>query len=259
MSDGAPMSPPPGDFATSQSRPRVLPIAGHGLVVTRSGRTIVAGVGIKIDARPRILVILGPNGAGKSLLLRVLVGLVPPDAGTLTWADTAPDRERAPRIGFVFQRPVMLRRKAIDNVAYMLRAAGVAAEEIMPRARLALEASKLEQLAQTPARLLSSGEQQRLALAGALAREPEILILDEPSSNLDPCSTLEIEERLRQARASGMCTVLVTHDLAQARRLADDIVFMHQGRILARGEAAAFFASPPCAEAAAYVNGEIVV
>ena len=259
MSDDKPMSPGFDSQVTAPSQHRVLPIAGHGLVVTRGGRTIVAGVGIKIDARPRILVILGPNGAGKSLLLRVLVGLVPPDSGTLTWAGTAPDRQRAPRIGFVFQRPVLLRRTAIKNVAYMLRVSGCASDEIMPRARRALEASKLEQRAETPALLLSSGEQQRLALAGALAREPEILILDEPSSNLDPYSTLEIEERLRQARASGMCTVLVTHDLAQARRLADDIVFMHQGRILARGEAAAFFASPPCREAAAYVNGEIVV
>lgn len=238
---------------------KVLPIAGHGLVVSRGGRTVVAGVGIKIDARPRILVILGPNGAGKSLLLRVLVGLIAPDAGTLTWAGTAPDRVRAPHIGFVFQRPVMLRRTTLNNIAFMLRVAGVAGDQILPRAWRALEASKLDRHAQTPARMLSAGEQQRLALAGALAIDPEILILDEPASNLDPASTFEIEDRLRQARTSGMCTVLVTHDLAQARRLADDIVFMHQGRILARSPAEAFFASPPCPEAAAYVHGDIVV
>lgn len=238
---------------------KVLPIAGHGLVVSRGGRTVVAGVGIKIDARPRILVILGPNGAGKSLLLRVLVGLIAPDAGTLTWAGTAPDRVRAPHIGFVFQRPVMLRRTTLNNIAFMLRVAGVAGDQILPRAWRALESSKLDSHAQTPARMLSAGEQQRLALAGALALEPEILILDEPASNLDPASTFEIEDRLRQARTSGMCIVLVTHDLAQARRLADDIVFMHQGRILARSSAEAFFASPPCPEAAAYVHGDIVV
>ena len=253
------MSASDKDAETRPPRPHVLPIEARGLVVERGGRTVVSGVDIDIAAAARILVILGPNGAGKSLLLRVLVGLVPPNNGYVTWAGALPERDLAKRIGFVFQRPVLLRRTALDNILYMLRVSGCPADEIAAKARAVLDQSKLGALADTPARLLSAGEQQRLALAGALALEPEVLILDEPASNLDPASTLEIEERLRQARDSGMRIVLVTHDLSHARRLANEIVFMHQGRILARSDAKAFFENPPCPQAAAYVLGQIVV
>jgi len=246
-------------LATTNGPAKVLPIIARGLIVSRGGRNVVAGVGIRIDARPRILVILGPNGAGKSLLLRVLAGLVTPESGSLSWAGSPPDRTRAPHIGFVFQRPVLLRRSALDTVCFVLRAAGGPVAIIPARARAAIEQAKLAAHVSCPARQLSAGEQQRLALAAALALEPEVLFLDEPASNLDPASALEIENRLIRARDNGLCTVLVTHDLAQARRLADDIVFMHQGRILARAPAATFFAEPPCAEARAYINGEIVV
>lgn len=237
---------------------RVLPIRGHGLVVERCGRRLIDGIDIEIGGAGA-LVLMGPNGAGKSLLLRVLMGLVAPDAGRVLWDNAPPDRARITRTGFVFQRPVLLRRSALANVVYALKAAGVAAGECGWRAQAALRRAGLERLAHAPARLLSGGEQQRLTIARALASDPEAVMLDEPTSNLDPPSTAAIEKLLRDARDDGTQIVLVTHDLGQARRLADDVVFLHHGRILERASAGAFFDAPANPEARAFLRGELLV
>lgn len=236
----------------------ILPIRGDGLVFERGGRRILDGIDIEIGGTGT-LVLIGSNGAGKSLLVRVLAGLVAPTAGEVTWAGAAPNRRRAPRIGFVFQRPVLLRRSALANIEYALAVAGVARPERSRRAHAALERARLTHLAHSPARVLSGGEQQLLSIARALATGPEILILDEPTSNLDPSATTAIEGLIGAVRSEGTRVVLITHDLGQARRLADEVAFLHHGRIIERTPSAAFLAQPATAEAQAFVRGEIVL
>ena len=236
----------------------VLPIVGQGLAVRRGGRTLIDGIDIAFEGHG-LTVVLGANGAGKSLLLRLLAGLVQPDGGAVTWAGSAPDRSRALGVGFVFQRPVMLRRTAIANVRYALKAACVPRGERDAIAQRALQDAGLGALADWPARLLSGGEQQRVALARALAPAPQALLLDEPTSNLDPASTLAIENLVCGARKAGTRIVHVTHDLGQARRLADEVVFMHAGRIVERAPAASFFDAPSSGRAQAFLEGRIVL
>jgi tungstate transport system ATP-binding protein len=236
----------------------VLPIDARQVVVARAGRVLLDGIDLRIDGAG-LTVILGPNGAGKTLLLRVLANLVRPDSGTVRWANTAPDRGRAPRIGFVFQKPVMLRRSVLANVSYALAAVGVPRRECGPRSHAILALASLDHLAATPARLLSGGEQQRLALARALATEPEVLFLDEPGSSLDPAATLAIEKLIQTVRARGTHLVLVTHDIGQAKRLADTVLFMHRGRIVERAASADFFDHPTQQSSKDFIEGRIVV
>ncbi len=238
---------------------RVLPLAGHGVGVARSGRSILDAVDLSLGAGAGTTIILGPNGAGKSVLIRVLCGLLAPDTGSVTWGGTAPDRARAGKIGFVFQKPVLLRRSARANIEYALAVTGTPRDAQRERADEALRRAGLAHLSETDARVLSSGEQQRLSLARALAMVPGILVLDEPAANLDPASTAAIENVLRGIRDAGTPIVLITHDLGQARRLADEVVFLHKGRIKERTPAQAFFARPQSPEALAYLNGEIVL
>jgi tungstate transport system ATP-binding protein len=238
--------------------PAVLPIECRQVVVARAGRRLLDGVDVCIDGAG-VTVILGPNGAGKTLLLRVLMNLVMPDSGTVRWAGAPPDRARAPRIGYVFQKPMMLRRSVLANVTYALAAIGVPRRDCAPRAREVLTLASLEHLTDTPARLLSGGEQQRLALARALATEPQVLLLDEPASSLDPAATLAIERLIGTVRGHGTRLVLVTHDIGQARRLADTVLFMHRGRIIERAPAAAFFDSPTEQSAKHFIEGRIVL
>lgn len=235
----------------------VLPVRGTGLVLRRGGRALLDGVDIAIEPGP-LTVIMGPNGAGKSLLLRVLAALIAPDAGQVTWGAALPGRTRATRLGFVFQKPVLLRRSAIDNVRYALKAAGMPRAERDRAAAEALASAGLSRLAAAPARVLSGGEQQRLAIARALATGPEAILLDEPTANLDPSATQRIEDQVRRAHAAGTTVAFVTHDLGQARRLADEIVFMHHGRIAERTPADRFFTTPSSEAARAFIEGRLM-
>ncbi|MEZ5811817.1 MAG: ATP-binding cassette domain-containing protein [Rhizobiaceae bacterium] len=235
----------------------VRPVAGTGLVIERDGRRLLDVDGVSFDDR-RLIAIVGPNGAGKTLLMKVLAGVLQPDSGTVTWAGRPPSREGYRKLALVLQAPVLLRRTALANVVYALKAAGVTAGEADTRAMDALERAGLSHLARSSARLLSGGEKQRLALARALAIEPEMLVLDEPTANLDPASAQAIETMVGDALARGVTIVLVTHDMAQARRLADDVVFMHRGCIVETGKAVDFFAKPRTALARAFLSGEII-
>ncbi len=195
-------------------------------------------------------VLLGPNGSGKSTLLRLAMGLIAPTAGRITWGGRGAPGER---LAMMFQRPVMLRRSAAANVAYALPARDHArVAELLDRVGLAA-------LANRPARKLSGGEQQRLALARALARDPEILFLDEPTASLDPAATKGVEDIVRVVAASGVKIVMATHDIGQARRLAGDIVFLARGRLVENTHAHRFFTSPATPEAAAFLRGDLVI
>jgi tungstate transport system ATP-binding protein len=200
-------------------------------------------------------IILGPNGAGKSVLLRLCHGLLKPTGGSIRWSSSehfAPRRQ-----AMVFQRPVMLRRSALGNVTYALRLAGVPRSELEGQALTALRAVGLAGLARNAARVLSGGEQQRLALARVWALNPQVLFLDEPTANLDPGSTHEIERIVQDLHAAGTKIVMVTHNLGQARRLGDEILFLHEGRLAERAPADRFFKRPESAEAARFLEGEL--
>jgi tungstate transport system ATP-binding protein len=196
-------------------------------------------------------VLLGANGAGKSVLMRLMHGLLAPTQGKISWSGENPRRHQA----MVFQRPVMLRRSALANVVYALKVAGVADAESVAKAALAEVG--LKHLAQRPARVLSGGEQQRLALARAWALHPEVLFLDEPTASLDPSATREIETLIRAFDAAGTKVVMATHNLGQARRLGDEVLFLHQGRLVERSLVDRFFAEPASPEAAAFIKGEL--
>jgi tungstate transport system ATP-binding protein len=254
MRDGA----VPPDTGSVPGIRMILPVTGCGLGVERGARRILDGVDFEISGCGT-LVIVGPNGAGKSVLMRVLAGLIEPTAGRVTWAGSPPDRRRAPKFGFVFQRPVLLRRSVLANITYVLGVAGVPRAERASRALAALDRARLAHLAGSHARVLSGGEQQLLSIARALATEPEILILDEPTSSLDPAATTAIEALAGAVRAAGTRVVMITHDLGQARRLADEVAFIHHGRVLERSPREAFFARPSSPEAAAFLRGELVL
>jgi tungstate transport system ATP-binding protein len=230
----------------------ILPLRAEGLGFAARGLRILSDVSLTIEAGAPTIVI-GPNGAGKSVLLRLLHGLLAPSEGRVTWAGQAARRQ-----AMVFQRPVLLRRSVLANAVYPLRLAGVARAEREARARDALALVGLGDLADRPARRLSGGEQQRLALARAAALHPEVLFLDEPCASLDPAATKAVEEIVAALAARGTKIVMTTHDLGQARRLAGEAVFVHRGRVAEHAPAAAFFAQPATPEAAAFLRGELV-
>jgi tungstate transport system ATP-binding protein len=233
------------------------------LPVTLTDVTVVAGAVTILDRISMTIapgaptVLIGPNGSGKTTLLRVAMGLVQPTRGRIAWGgrEAAPPEKRA----IVFQRPAMLRRSAAGNVRYALAAAK--APRATRNARIAelLALVGLKDLGRRPARRLSGGEQQRLALARALAREPELLLLDEPTASLDPAATKAIEDIVRAVAARGVKVVMSTHDLGQARRLAGDIALLHRGRLIERGPAEAFFTGPQTQEAKTFIAGELLV
>ena len=230
----------------------ILPLRAEGLGFSAGGIAILSEVSLTLEAgSPSIIV--GPNGAGKSVLLRLLHGLLAPSTGRVLWAGDAARRQ-----AMVFQRPVLLRRSVLANAVYPLKLAGVAAAEREPRARAALEMVGIAALADRPARLLSGGEQQRLALARAAALSPEVLFLDEPCASLDPTATRAVEEIVGTLAARGTKIVMTTHDLGQARRLAGEVLFLNRGRLREQTPAAAFFNQPATPEAAAFLRGELV-
>jgi tungstate transport system ATP-binding protein len=235
----------------------VRPVVGRGLGFERRGRTLLDIDEFAADGLG-VTVLMGPNGAGKSLLLKCLANLVAPDAGAVTWAGRPPDRVRAASLGFVFQKPVLLRRSAHANIRHALRITGVPRREAAARAERALADAGLAHLAGMPARVLSGGEQQRVAIARAMALRPECLFLDEPTANLDPASVAAIEATALAASCGGVKVVFVTHDAAQARRIAADVVFMNGGRIVEHTEAARFFDEPQSRAARAFLAGELL-
>ena len=201
-------------------------------------------------------VVMGANGAGKSLLLRLLHGLLTPDRGEIRWGGQPFVAAHRLAQAMVFQRPVLLRRSVRSNIKFVLRLRGQNADAA--RVQDILDQVSLGALAGQPARRLSGGEQQRLALARAMALEPAVLFLDEPSANLDPASTAAIERIIDQFHAAGTKVVLVTHDIGQAHRVADDVIFLSQGQLTEHTPADRFFNCPSSESAADYLAGKLV-
>ncbi|MCV2864534.1 ATP-binding cassette domain-containing protein [Albidovulum sediminicola] len=233
----------------------ILPLVVDGVVLRRRGRRILGPVSLTIEAGG-ITVLMGPNGSGKTSLLRAMHGLERLNDGAVRWQ--APLDETRARQAFVFQAPIVLRRSVLDNIAYPLVLDGV--RRVVARARAAAHAADvgIAGLLDRPAQVLSGGEKQKLALARALMRKPEVLFLDEPCANLDPRATRDIEAILRRAAEAGTKIVMSTHDAGQARRLAAEILFLHEGRVIEAAPADAFFANPQTPEARAHVNGDLL-
>lgn len=235
----------------------ILPLTVNGLSFVADGQTLLDDVSFTLRAGT-CLIVMGPNGAGKSLLLRLCHGLLTPTAGHLDWAGRNCTEARS-RLAMVFQRPVLLRRSAAANIAYALRIRGVKQPERRLRVAAALARTDLSHLADRPARVLSGGEQQRLSIARAWALQPDVLLLDEPTANLDPAATRAIEHLIQAIHASGTTLMMTTHDLGQARRLAQEVLFLHHGRLLEHAPATEFFQTPRSAEAAAFLRGDLVL
>jgi tungstate transport system ATP-binding protein len=233
----------------------ILPLRLHELTFQVSGRRIIDRISLEI-ASGTSTVVLGANGAGKSVLMRLIHGLLRPSAGRIEWGSDDPRRLRRAQ-AMVFQQPVMLRRSALANIVYALAAAGVPRAERDARALNALDSVRLRALAHRQARTLSAGEQQRVALARAWALGPEVLFLDEPTASLDPGATREIERVIGAIAAAGTKVVMSTHNLGQAKRLGDEILFLHEGRLAERAPVDRFFAQPASAEAEAFIKGEL--
>lgn len=231
----------------------MLPLVLDQVSFAVNGKTIIDRVSMEITEGPRTI-ILGPNGAGKSVLMRLCHGLLVPTSGSIEWRGTVNGRNRQ---AMVFQRPVMLRRSALANVVYGLKLAGIAPRERELRAHDVLDAVGLGESARRPARVMSGGEQQKLALARAWALGPEVLFLDEPTANLDPGATRDVETIIGQIRAGGTKIVMTTHNLGQAKRLGDEILFLSQGRLVERTPVDRFFTKPASAEADAFIRGEL--
>jgi tungstate transport system ATP-binding protein len=233
-----------------------LALSLGGLSFEAGGKRIIDRLSVEI-AGDAVTVLLGPNGAGKSVLLRLLHGLLKPTAGTVLWNGAPPSDALRKRQALVFQRPVLLRRSVAANLRFALGLRPFPDRE--ERLARALDLAGLAALADRPARVLSGGEQQRLALARALSLDPEVLLLDEPTVSLDPASVQAIEELIGTARRAGIMVILVTHELAQARRMADRVMFLDRGRMTEFTPAARFFDKPASKEAQAYVEGRILL
>lgn len=246
MRPGRALPPPP----VTASLPLVLEDAGYAV----GGKPLLSGITLRIDVGRR-LIVMGANGAGKSLLLRLCHGLIDPTSGRRVWAS---GEGRAEAQAMVFQRPVLLRRSVAANLDYPLTLKGLARAARAATVARTLDRFGLTPLADRPARLLSGGEQQRLALARAWAMRPEVLFLDEPTSALDPSATRIIEQMILGFAAEGIAIVMTTHDMGQARRLAEDVAFLHRGRLIEHRPAPSFFADPQSAEARAFLAGDLI-
>jgi tungstate transport system ATP-binding protein len=196
---------------------------------------------------------MGPNGAGKSLMLRLAHGLLTPTEGAVTWSGSG-----TPRQAMVFQTPVLLRRSALANLTHALAVNDVPRKRRKELAHEALARFGLSASANTPARVLSGGEKQRLALARAWALSPSVLFLDEPTSALDPAAIKAVETAVQEFHDRGTRIVMTTHDLHQARRLAGDVLFLAGGKVQEHTRADIFFSAPVSRQAQAFISGELV-
>ena len=233
----------------------IFPLTLSGATVRKRGKRLLGPVDLTLTAGG-LTALIGPNGSGKTTLLRLMHGLERARDGSVGWSAT--DVAARTRQAFVFQTPIMMRRSVLDCIAYPLILSGATKAKARAEATIAAKAAGLADVTKLPAQFVSGGERQKLALARALIRAPDVLFLDEPCASLDGRSTREIETTLADARHKGVTLVMSTHDIGQARRLADVIIFMTHGMVLEHRNAADFFAAPGTAEAQAFLEGRII-
>jgi tungstate transport system ATP-binding protein len=233
----------------------ILPLRLTDAVVRKHGKTIVGPVSTEIGPEG-FTVVMGPNGAGKTTFLRLMHGLETPREGSVEWQ--GPPTVVRTRQVLVFQTPIVMRRSVLANISYPLVVRGSARSAALEKATLWGEKIGLKAVLNAHAQVLSGGEKQKLAIARALITEPEVLFLDEPTTNLDGSSTREIEAILRDAFDGGTRIIMATHDIGQAKRLATDIMFLYRSRLHEVSPVDTFFDAPKTDEARAFLNGDIV-
>ncbi len=238
-----------------RAAPSILPLSVRDLGFEADGKRLLSGVTFDLPMGG-VTAIIGPNGAGKSLTLRLCHGLLAPTQGRVVWQVEGGVVSGQKRHAMVFQRPVMLRRSVSANLDHALVATGV--PDAVARREAALAKFGLADLRDRPARLMSGGEQQRLALARAWALAPHVMFLDEPTSQLDPGATRQIEALIAALAGEGMTIVMTTHDLGQARRLSQRVLFFNKGHLIEDQPTAAFFASPASREGQAFIAGDLL-
>ncbi len=236
------------------STQQILPLELDGVCFEAGGNQLIKDISCRFESDRRT-VIIGPNGAGKSLFLRLCHGLIQPSKGSVRWQQKAGAAEHQ---AMVFQRPVMLRRSVAANIDYALKLRHIPRPERAATIERVLQQTGLKRFADQPARVLSIGEQQKLALARAWALEPQVLFLDEPTASLDPAATHGVEEIIQAIHDAGTRIIMTTHDLGQARRMADEVIFINRGRILETALATQFFEAPKNDLAQAFVQGELL-
>ena len=231
----------------------------------RDGRDILKNVNLGID-RGKVFALIGPTGAGKTSLLRVIDMLDRPSAGRIIFDGvdvTSSEKARLTarrRMAFVLQKPVVFNTSVYDNIAYGLRWHGLDRLRAREKADGILETVAMTPYRKRNARTLSGGEVQRVAIARALATGPEVLLLDEPTANLDPVSALKIEDILWAViKRDAITVVMATHDMSQGQRLADRIGVLVNGEIVQTGGAREVFTSPRSREVAEFVGMENII
>lgn len=244
------------DETGKQERTSPMALKVRHLAYQAGPTPILSGIDLDLTT-DALTVLMGPNGAGKSVFLRLIHGLLQPSVGEIRWDGQALTKAIRKQQALVFQKPALLRRSVKANLQFALGLRSFSNRK--ERLERALEEVSLSELASRPARVLSGGEQQRLALARALILEPKVLLLDEPTANLDPASVLMIEQVVRRVHRQGVKVILVTHDQHQAKRLGEEVVFLHKGHITEHTPAADFFNTPKSDAARAYLGGEILI
>ncbi len=237
----------------SEQKKQQASIICSSLSFQRGDKKILSDISITFP-KTGISVIMGPNGAGKSVLLRTIIGLLKPDSGHVIL-----NPEFAGKTALVFQRPVLIRRTVYGNLHHALGIAGFPRRQRRSRIEELIAIGGLTGLENLPARSLSGGEQQRLQMVRALSSNPKLILLDEPSASLDPQSTHAIEEIIKSTSDKNVKLVLVTHDIGQAKRLADDVTFIHKGKILEQNSSPGYFNSPSTPEVKSYLEGDLLV
>ncbi len=233
----------------------ILPLVLENVTVRKRDKTILKDISLNF-APVGFTIVMGPNGSGKTTLLRLMHGLERPRGGSVKWSSS--EREARPQQAFVFQTPVMMRRSVIDNIAYPQIAHGVSRATSSSKAADWADNVGLAHVKSIEATNLSGGERQKLAIARALINQPELVFLDEPTTNLDGKSTREIEGILQKAFNGGTRIIMTTHDIGQAKRLATDVVFINRGELCEHSPAEEFFGATQSSAARAYLNGDIV-
>lgn len=233
----------------------LFPLSVKDALVKRQGKRLVGPVSLDMKDLG-MTVVMGPNGAGKTTFLKMVHGLERLSSGSVSWA--CPSAEARRLQAFVFQTPILLRRSVVENVAYPLQLKGIPRKEALREAAQRLDDIGLSSLANQAANRLSGGEKQKLAIARALITDPKLLILDEPCASLDGRSMREIEAILKDTRNKGTRILISTHNIGQAKRLADEVLFVAGGEICEYSSANTFFENPQSQQAQAYLRGDIV-
>ena len=239
----------------TKSEVKISPIKIKDLSILLNGSFVLKNINCQINDKS-ITAILGPNGAGKSLLLQTINGLVTVVNGEITYNLKQLDNNIRKQQAMVFQNPTLLRRTVLGNMEFVN---SINKNTNMLGVKSILKKVGLEDFNNKPARLLSGGEKQRLSLARALLIQPKLLLLDEPTANLDPYSLKLIEDIILEENNNGTTIILTTHDMSQAKRLASNIIFINKGRVIEQNSSKDFFIKPKSIEAKKYINGEILL